>query len=170
MASFRRFSALDLFHLNAINLDEFTENYQLGFYLRYLMRWPQYCIIVRGLDDRPVGYVFGKSEGYGPEWHGHVTALSVASSHQRLGLAHQLLERLEETSRREQCNFVDLFVRPSNEGARRLYGARGYVIYRQVLEYYTGGQPEDALDLRKSLTDRPIQPLPNPVRAEDLDY
>jgi N-terminal acetyltransferase B complex catalytic subunit len=38
--------------------------------------------------------------------------------------------------------FVDLFVRASNALAISMYKALGYVIFRQVLEYYSG--EEDA--------------------------
>lgn len=46
--------------------------------------------------------VMGKAEGSVPreEWHGHVTALSVAPEFRRLGLAAKLMEMLEEISER----------------------------------------------------------------------
>lgn len=54
--------------------------------------------------------VMGKAEGSvaREEWHGHVTALSVAPEFRRLGLAAKLMEMLEEISER--------FERPSIEG------------------------------------------------------
>jgi ribosomal protein S18 acetylase RimI-like enzyme len=42
--------------------------------------------------------VLGKVEGEGRKWHGHVTAVSVASECRRLGLASQLMNLLEETT------------------------------------------------------------------------
>lgn len=42
----------------------------------------------------------GKAEGPGKEWHGHVTALSVAPEYRRLGLAEKLMAVLEEISDR----------------------------------------------------------------------
>ena len=44
----------------------------------------------------------GKAEGSvaREEWHGHVTALSVAPEFRRLGLAAKLMEMLEEISER----------------------------------------------------------------------
>lgn len=54
--------------------------------------------------------VMGKAEGSvaREEWHGHVTALSVAPEFRRLGLAAKLMEMLEEISERsalrEQVN------------------------------------------------------------------
>lgn len=52
--------------------------------------------------------VMGKAEGSvaREEWHGHVTALSVAPEFRRLGLAAKLMEMLEEISERfEQHTF-----------------------------------------------------------------
>ncbi|XP_054579673.1 N-alpha-acetyltransferase 20 isoform X4 [Eptesicus fuscus] len=52
--------------------------------------------------------VMGKAEGSvaREEWHGHVTALSVAPEFRRLGLAAKLMELLEEISERyEESTF-----------------------------------------------------------------
>lgn len=40
----------------------------------------------------------GKAEGNGDNWHGHVTALTVAPEYRRLGLAAKLMSNLEEIS------------------------------------------------------------------------
>ena len=42
--------------------------------------------------------VMGKAEGHGENWHGHVTALTVAPTFRRLGLAGKLMNILEEIS------------------------------------------------------------------------
>jgi N-terminal acetyltransferase B complex catalytic subunit len=42
--------------------------------------------------------VFGKAEGRGENWHGHVTAVTVAPEFRRLGLAQQLMRSLEDIS------------------------------------------------------------------------
>lgn len=47
-------------------------------------------------------------------------------------------------SDRKQCFFVDLFVRVSNQVAVDMYTRLGYVVYRRVLEYYSGDDDEDA--------------------------
>lgn len=46
----------DLFSLNLTNLDPLTENYDLGFYLNYLMRWPSLFNVVEDHDGSIVGY------------------------------------------------------------------------------------------------------------------
>lgn len=40
----------------------------------------------------------GKAEGKQEEWHGHVTAVSVAPDYRRLGLARYLMHHLEQVS------------------------------------------------------------------------
>ena len=57
-------------------------------YLKLFGIHPLICSIV----------VMGKAEGPGDNWHGHVTALTVAPEYRRLGLAAQLMNILEEIS------------------------------------------------------------------------
>ena len=64
------------------------------------------------------------------DWHGHVTALSVAGEYRRLKLAAELMTRLEKVSENKKALFVDLFVRKSNQVAVKMYEKLGYVIYR----------------------------------------
>lgn len=56
MSSIRRLSPMDLFSLNLTNLDPLTENYDLGFYLNYLMRWPSLFSAVEDHSGSIVGY------------------------------------------------------------------------------------------------------------------
>ena len=88
----------------------------------------------------------GKSEGEGKDWHGHVTALTVAPDYRRLGVGQQLMNHLEEVSEKGDMYFVDLFVRQSNEKACQMYKKMGYSTYRTITGYYTGNNPEDALE------------------------
>ena len=44
--------------------------------------------------------VMSKAEGQAENWHGHVTALTVAPEFRRLGLAGRLMQSLEEISER----------------------------------------------------------------------
>ncbi|KAK9812391.1 hypothetical protein WJX73_007027 [Symbiochloris irregularis] len=78
MTSIREFTCDDLFSFNSVNLDYFTETYNLSFYLSYLAKWPEYCLVAEGPDGRCLGYIIGKAEGQGEDWHGHVTAVTVA--------------------------------------------------------------------------------------------
>lgn len=53
--SIRRMTPLDLDHLNLCNLDYLTENYDLNFYLTYLMQWPSMFLAME-VNDQIVGY------------------------------------------------------------------------------------------------------------------
>ena len=59
--------------------------------------------------------------GSNENWHGHVTAVTCAPSHRRLGLAGRLMDALEKISEQKDCWFVDLFVRVSNTVAITMY-------------------------------------------------
>lgn len=147
---------MDMFSLNLTNLDALTENYDLGFYLNYLMRWPSLFSVVQDRDAGIVGYskpegrnlpiqrfeanclaiVMGKleeqpaamrhSEHYTP-WHGHITVLTVAPAWRRLGYARRLTESLEHSSDINDAWFVDLYVRATNRVAVDMYKGMGYV-------------------------------------------
>ncbi|XP_078038343.1 N-alpha-acetyltransferase 20 A isoform X2 [Augochlora pura] len=115
----------------------------------------------------------GKAEGYGEEWHGHITALTVSPSYRRLGLAAMLIKILEEVSEKKQAYFVDLFVRVSNKVAIKMYKQLGYIVYRTVLEYYNGDPDEDAFDMRKALSrdleKKSVIPLTHPVTSKEVE-
>ena len=138
-----------------------------------------------------MGYLLGKSEGEGSLWHGHVSAVTVAQSHRRIQMAKFLMAHFEEQCDVQQHNyFVDLFVRTSNALAIQMYHQLGYRVYRRVIGYYqsssgssstnnnnsnsTKDAPEDAYDMRKSLSRDPQQlsmiPLPHAVYPEDLEW
>jgi len=92
----------------------------------------------------------------------------------RLGLARRLMVALEDISEAKKCYFVDLFVRVSNSVAIKMYRQLGYVVYRTVLQYYSGETDEDAYDMRKALPrdrdKKSMIPLKKPVHMEELDY
>ena len=171
MATLRRFSPFDLLRFNNVNLDPLTETFTMGFYLQYLAKWPQYCFNVDAPHGRSMGYVLGKAEGPGTNWHGHVTAVTVPPEYRRLGVAQRLMHVLERVSEWDKAYFVDLFVRKSNNIAINFYKDLGYTIYRTVLGYYSG--EEDAYDMRKACSRdverKSIVPLPHAVHPDDVD-
>lgn len=156
MTSVRPFQCDDLFRYNNVNLDPLTETYNMGFYLAYLSKWPEYFTVTESPTGRIMGYIMGKSEARQNDprdWHGHVTAISVAEEYRRIGLAATLMNSLESISERKHCYFVDLFVRVSNKVAILMYQNLGYKIFRRIENYYSGADDdEDALDMRKSLS------------------
>ncbi|URE37599.1 FR47-like protein [Musa troglodytarum] len=125
--------------------------FNMSFYMTYLARWPDYFHVAEGPGNHIMGYIMGKVEGQGESWHGHVTAVTVASEYRRQQLAKKLMHLLENISDKiDKAYFVDLFVRASNMPAIKMYEKLGYVIYRRVLRYYSG--EEDGLDMRKALS------------------
>jgi N-terminal acetyltransferase B complex catalytic subunit len=73
--------------------------------------------------------------------------------------------------------FVDLFVRKSNKIAIAMYEKFGYVVYRRVLNYYSGSaltRDEDAFDMRKALprdkNKESMIPLTKPIRPDELEW
>jgi N-terminal acetyltransferase B complex catalytic subunit len=171
MTSVRRFRCADLLRFNGVNLDPLTETYQMSFYQQYFARWPELCVLGESSTGEVMGYLLGKVEGRGENWHGHVTALTVAPQYRRLGLAQNLMAYLEQVSEQRKCYFADLFVRASNLVAIEMYKKLGYSIYRRVIGYYSG--EEDAFDMRKALSldmDRKsIIPLDRPVYPHEVD-
>ncbi|KAI5303433.1 hypothetical protein KEM56_007547 [Ascosphaera pollenicola] len=164
MSSIRRMTAEDILSLNLTNLDPLTENYDLNFYLQYLMEWPSLFNVVQDRNGSILGYIMGKTEEQPPElkssphytpWHGHVTALTVAPAWRRLGYASRLTESLERASDSQNAWFVDLYVRASNKIAVDMYQKMGYTVFRRVKNYYCDDpsgmseEGEDAFDMRK---------------------
>lgn len=56
--------------------------------------------------------VMGKAEGsvQQEEWHGHVTAVTVAPEYRRLGLAARLMSNLEEISEKYICGNIKIII------------------------------------------------------------
>jgi N-terminal acetyltransferase B complex catalytic subunit len=111
------------------------------------------------LDARSCA-VIGKAEGDCADWHGHVTALTVAPQYRRLSLGRKMMHILERVSDETYKGFfVDLYVRCANVVAIDLYEGLGYSVYRRVKEYYGSmgmgkevRDEEDAFDMRKPLS------------------
>ncbi|THH20911.1 hypothetical protein EW146_g568 [Bondarzewia mesenterica] len=149
-----------MFKFNNVNLDIWTETYGIGFYLSYLSRWPDLCCVQAAPSGRVMGYVIGKAEGAQAEFHGHVTALTVAPEYRRLSLGRRMMRLLEQVSDETYGGyFVDLYVRCQNRLAIGMYEGFGYSVYRRVREYYgslglglKGKDEEDAFDMRKPLS------------------
>ncbi|KAF7270547.1 N-alpha-acetyltransferase 20 A [Rhynchophorus ferrugineus] len=173
MTTLRPFTCDDMYRFNNVNLDPLTETYGLSFYMQYLAHWPEYFQVAESASGEIMGYIMGKAEGIAENWHGHVTALTVSPDYRRLGLAATLMNFLEEVSEKKRAYFVDLFVRVSNNVAIKMYSNLGYIVYRTILEYYSGDPDEDAYDMRKALsrdvTRKSVVPLSHPVRIEEVD-
>jgi N-terminal acetyltransferase B complex catalytic subunit len=94
--------------------------------------------------------VIAKAEGNATEWHGHITAITVAPEYRRLSLARKMVNLMEFVSDEIYKGFfVDLYVRCANDVALAMYEGFGYSVYRRVREYYgnlglgKGGRDEE---------------------------
>jgi N-terminal acetyltransferase B complex catalytic subunit len=183
MTEYSSLTFQDLLTFNTVNLDQLTETYSINFYGEYLTHWPEYQRVAKHPHTGYVmGYILGKAEGDGEDWHGHVSAVTVGSTYRRLGLAEQLMQNLEDVSERvHNAYFVDLFVRRSNQVAQVMYKKLKYSVYREVQKYYQAAPPlfpqaEDAFDMRKGLarhkerSKSALIPLSHPIRPEDLEW
>eukprot|EP00494_Astrolonche_serrata_P001794 UN01800 len=59
-----------------------------------------------------MGYSINKAEGDKENWHGHISAVTVAPQFRRLKLASRLMDDMEHiTIHQHNAYFIDLFVR-----------------------------------------------------------
>lgn len=56
MVSITKFTCKDLLKYNDVNFDPLTETYNVGFYMNYLARWPEYFVKAEDADGNIVGY------------------------------------------------------------------------------------------------------------------
>lgn len=155
MTSITPFKAMDLLNMNHVNLDILTENFYVSFYLEYLSRWPTLCFKTESpatplSSGNPIctGYMLGKVEGRGKEWHSHITAVTVAWDYRRMGLAKTLVKELADRSEDHTYNawFMDLFVRSTNALAIKMYRGLGFDIFRRIKDYYSSDGIEPSED------------------------
>lgn len=143
---YRAMTRNDLFHMNNVNLDVFTENFELSFYESYLSEFPGLCIVAESINGDIAGYIIGRIQ----DIRCHVSALTVSPEYRRCGLAHSLMKRFETMGIRYGCVFTDLHVRCSNLVAVNFYKNFGYSVYKEVKQYYSDGG--NAYDMRKYFT------------------
>ncbi|KAL0222728.1 hypothetical protein P9112_002118 [Eukaryota sp. TZLM1-RC] len=176
MTSFTDFTCDDLFQFSSVNVDPFTETFGMPFYMYYMSYFDDYCSVSKSCNGNITGYMIGKAEGENELWHGHISAVTISPLYRRMGLAKNLIEWLERQSEKQECYFVDLFVRASNATAIAMYHKLGYVIYRTVLNYYMDldGTKENAYDMRKALSKdvdkHSMVPVKNPITPDQLEW
>lgn len=175
MTTLRPLRMDDLFKFNNINLDVLAETCNVPFCLQHISQWPEAFAVAEAPDGSLVGHMLGKAEGMGKLWHGHVSAVTVAPTCRRLGLARTLMEDLDKLSTDvHDAHFVDLFVRASNGLAIGMCESFGCVKCRRVLGCHSGDDAEDAWDMRKALprdkNKESTTPLDHPMRPEDLEW
>lgn len=148
MTTLREATMNDLLKFNNVNLDVLTETYNMQFYYHYMSRWPEAFMVAEGPGSNGdgsseiMGYVLGKAEGEGKLWHGHVSAVTVAPSYRRLGLAKTLMDDFEDLCvNTYDAFFVDLFVRETNNLAQEMYVVMPLLIILRACEPIAFHQP-----------------------------
>lgn len=68
--------------------------------------------VVQAPGQLIAGYLMGKVEGKEKNWHGHVTAVTVAPQFRRLGIASKLMKYLEDVSENTYVIITDSFMIP----------------------------------------------------------
>ena len=110
-----------------------------------------YCCLVAELDGEIVGHGIMLARA----GEAHILNLCVAPAHRRQGVANRLLSELLDVAVNSGAETAFLEVRPSNQGAIRLYQAAGFHEVGHRPDYYPApfGR-EDALVMAREL-DRP---------------
>jgi ribosomal protein S18 acetylase RimI-like enzyme len=144
----RPFEAPDLRALYAI--EEACFELPLRF-SRALMRTLAYepgCRTWLGIvDEVRVGFaIVGLSSEDDPA-SAYIWTIEVLPAFRRMGLARQLLMRVEESAREAGCTAIELHVSERNAGGLALYEAAEYARVGVDAEYY--GRREDAFRYRK---------------------
>ncbi|CAE6427760.1 unnamed protein product [Rhizoctonia solani] len=150
----RRATPEDLPGMQACNLQNLPENYQMKYYMYHAMTWPQLSYVAEDHKGRIVGYIMAKMEEdrkEGEEPHGHVTSISVLRTYRRLGLAKKLMIQSQEAMATVyRAKHVSLHVRKSNRAAIGLYrDTLGFEVAGVEEKYYADG--EDAYAMKLSL-------------------
>lgn len=164
--------------MQACNLQNLPENYQLKYYLYHALSWPQLLFLAED-QGKVVGYVLAKLDDEDNEdtVHGHITSISVLRSYRKLGLATKLMRAsckiastvdlsLESQMKAiYEAHFVSLHVRVSNRAAYGLYhDVLGYDVTRTEVGYYADG--EDAYEMKLQLQ-KPKDPEKDKVEDEE---
>lgn len=151
MVCVRQATLEDLISMQRCNLLCLPENYQLKYYLYHILSWPQLLYVAEDYDGSIVGYVLAKMEEDASVPHGHITSLSVARTHRKLGLATTLMRAAHRAMDQVfRAQYVSLHVRVSNKAAFHLYHETlGYEIHKEEAKYYADG--ENAYSMRKQL-------------------
>ena len=150
MVSIQPFKFEDLWSINRINIDYWTETFSTSFYLHYMNNAPEMNLMISNNSGEKCGYIIGANKGKKESVRAHVIAVTVCEDSRRLGLATTLLNNVEKVCEDKYKGLcVGLYVRPYNYIAHKLYHKNGYLLYRRILEYYSS-IGEDGFDMRKS--------------------
>jgi ribosomal-protein-alanine N-acetyltransferase len=125
--------------------------------MRSLAHGPNCHTWLGTVDNVRVGFAIAGLRGEGNSGEGdsclaYIWTIEVLPAFRRMGVARQLLMRVEESAREAGCAAVELHVSERNEGALAMYVASGFVQAGVEPEYY--GRGEDAFRYRKVILER----------------
>lgn len=92
MTSLRAFQPQDLFNTNLTNLDPLTENYNVDFYLDYLIQWPSLFTVVEDQHGNITGYSEQSSAFFRAPYLYFPHSACLSPSHQALLTSFYFLE------------------------------------------------------------------------------
>lgn len=122
--------------------------YQAAVFVRQAMTlWPR-LFLVADVDNQIAGYLIG-SISYDNSSSGWILRLRVDTAFQRMGVATMLMEKIENSMKKDGISQILLSCSPVNHGALALYHRQQYSDVRVKTAYF--GPGEDRLILRKIL-------------------
>ena len=146
--STRLFEILDLRALYAIEEACFEPAVRFSRALMRSLAQDPDCRTWLGIvDDVRVGFAILGLRGEQEPHSAYIWTLEVLPAFRRLGVARQLLLRVEESAREAGCAAIELHVSERNLSGLALYEAAEYVRIGVDAEYY--GRREDAFRYRK---------------------
>ena len=142
---FRNISQLDLVPISIIEKESFEVDPWSIDQIKSEYAAPGRYYIVAEFEGSVIGYAGIVKRGDS----GDVLTISVAKSHRRKGIGRELLRRLIDWARTNNCEAMMLEVRVGNDEAQPLYTAFGFVEISRRPNYYGPGR--DAIVMRKDL-------------------
>lgn len=147
---YRPFEAEDIFGLLDVNLDPFTNSFNIGVYTEFCTKNPLLSRVAVNEANRILGYILGfikrdDSEGL----FSHICAISVAQAFRGSGISHELMKHFETFSREQLCKYVSLYVKITNDRALAFYRRRNYKVCSTAKHYY--GYDNHALVMKLEL-------------------
>jgi len=118
--------------------------------MRSLARDPDCRVWLGIVDEVRVGFAIVGLRGEEDSAAAYIWTIEVLPGFRRMGVARQLLIRVEESAREAGCAAIELHVSERNSDGLALYEAAQYLRIDLEPEYY--GRGENAFRYRKNLT------------------
>jgi ribosomal-protein-alanine N-acetyltransferase len=136
----------DLDQVMIIEQASFKQPWERSFF-KYDLKRPGGHLFVAKDGDEILGYI----DAWQITDEMHLANIAVTLNYRHIGIASQLLSKLIELAKENNCQDIFLEVRASNEIAQKFYEKFGFVKGYKREKYYPDG--EDAIIYRKRLVD-----------------